>query len=46
MPDANLLGWFAGADEDGDRGGEIETNVTPLATWVWREELMTKAFEI
>lgn len=46
MTAANLLGWTVGQMRAAIEAGEIETNVTPLATWVWREELVAKALEI
>ena len=46
MTAANLLGWTLSQMKAAIAAGEIETNVTPLATWVWREELMAKALEL
>jgi hypothetical protein len=46
MTAANLLGWPLRQMKAAIAAGEIETNVTPLATWVWREELMAKALEL
>jgi hypothetical protein len=46
MTAANLLGWTLRQMKAAIAAGEIETNVTPLATWVWREELMAKALEL
>jgi hypothetical protein len=43
---ANLLGWPLKQMKAAIAAGDIETNVTPLATWVWREELMAKALEL
>lgn len=46
MMAANLLGWSVAQMKAAIAAGEIETNVTPLATWVWREELVAKALEL
>lgn len=43
---ANLLGWSLHQMKAAIAAGEIETNRTPLATWVWREELVGKALEL
>lgn len=43
---AALLGWTRTAMKAAIDGGEIATMQTPLATWIWREELMAKALEI
>jgi hypothetical protein len=45
MTAATLLGWSPAQVRAAIAAGEIETNVTPLATWVWRKELMAKAVE-
>jgi len=46
MTAANLLGWSLKQMKAAIAAGEIETNETPLATWVWREELVGKALEL
>jgi len=46
MTAATLLGWPQARMRAAIAAGEIETNVTPFATWVWREELMAKAIEL
>lgn len=46
MTAAGLLGWSVAQIKAAIATGEIETNVTPLATWVWREELVAKALEL
>lgn len=45
MTAAILLGWSYARMRAAIAAGEIETNVTPLATWVWREELIAIAVE-
>src|SRR5436305_8536380 len=45
MTAATLLGWPLAQMRAAIAACEIETNVTPLATWVWRQELMAKAVE-
>jgi len=45
MTAATLLGWSYSRMRAAIAAGEIETNVTPFATWVWREELIAKAIE-
>jgi hypothetical protein len=46
MTAANLLGWSLQEMKAAIDRGEIETNKTPLAMWVWREELVGKALEL
>jgi len=46
MTAANLLGWTVKQMKAAIAAGEIRTNVTPLATWVWRDELVAKALEL
>jgi hypothetical protein len=45
MTAAGLLGWSHARMRAAIHAGEIDTNVTPFARWVWREELMAKAIE-
>jgi len=46
MTPRRWLGWSVRQMKAAIDAGEIETNVTPLATWVWREELVAKALEL
>jgi hypothetical protein len=46
MQAAARLGWSVRQMKEAIDAGEIETNTTPLATWVWREELIAKALEV
>jgi hypothetical protein len=46
MTAAGLLGWSLAQMKAAIAAGEIETNVTPLATWVWHEEVVAKALEL
>jgi hypothetical protein len=41
----HLLGWTRAGMNAAIRAGEIALMQTPLAKWVWREELMAKALE-
>lgn len=41
-----LLGWSRREMNEAIAMGEIETMETPLGKWIWREELMAKAFEM
>jgi len=43
---AALLGWSHLQMRKAIARGEIDVMTTPLATWVWREELMSKALEL
>jgi hypothetical protein len=46
MTAAHLLGWTVQQMKAAIAEGQIQTNTTPLATWVWREELVVKALEL
>ena len=45
MTARQLLGWSQAQMTRAITAGEIELMVTPLAKWVWREELVAKAIE-
>ena len=46
MTARRLLGWSHAQMTRAIAAGEIELLVTPLAKWVWREELVAKAIEL
>jgi hypothetical protein len=46
MTARQLLGWSHAQMTRAIAAGEIELTVTPLAKWVWREELVAKALEL
>lgn len=41
-----LLGWSRGEMSRAIAAGEVEIASTSVGTWLWREELMTKALEV
>lgn len=46
MAATRLLGWTAGQMTAAISYGEIVLTSTPLGKWVWREDLVAKAFEL